>query len=401
MKQIKSQKEDSILIQSWSTYDFKLFPGSKSTKPYLHFQFLNPKTNKEERQRKLAGLKKGESISVLKKQAKEMVPALIHLLSNGWNPIENTFNDLPITPLSTIQECIAYWLKEREIKVSNNAMKPKGLKTNGYLMDYFTKWLTEKKYLFRKANTFTQIDIDNFLQKTSQERKWGKVTYNCYRQDLGTFFNFLLTLKIISENPVNLTKKKSTKKDSSRFKIYEEDELKNVVELLRKDARYLGLYIATKFIFHYNIRPIELTRIQVSDIDFSKRILTLAPEKTKNGDEAVFKLNDETFILLDDLVADQPPDFFVFGHKCKPSRLQIHQDYFGQKWRSFREDYNLSSHLKLYALKHSSNYYDLEGGVSFEEIRQRNRHSSLQVTTLYIRERLNKNQIKASGSLKF
>ncbi len=401
MEQQATSKKDSIVIQTWGDYEFILFPGSKSTKPYVHFQFLNPETGKEKRQRICTGLKPGASLAVLKKEAKELVPDLINLLSKGWNPVNRTYNDLPITPLSSIKDCIEFWLQEREVKVQNKAMKPKALKMNRYLMDYFIKWLTEKKYLFRKTDTFTKIDIDNFLEKTSKERGWGKVSYNCYRIDLGTFFNFLVTLKIVSENPVPLSAKKNTKRDSSRFKIYEEDELKTVVELLVKDERYFGLYVASKMVFLYNLRPVELTRIQIKDIDFSKMLLTLDAEKTKNYNEAVFKLNTEMFILLDELASNNPPDFYLFGHRCKPSAQRFHEDYFGQKWRIFRTEYGISEHLKFYALKHSSNYYDLEDGASYEEIRQRNRHGNLQVTTLYIRERLHKNHIKPSESARF
>jgi integrase len=400
--ELKAKKKDnSVVIQTWGDYEFKLFPGTKSTKPYVHFQFLNPETGKEERQRKLSGLKPGSSLAVLKKEAKDMVADLIDLLSKGWNPITNTFNDLPITPLSPIKECIQYWLKQRELKFLNGAMSEKTYKNNQYLMTFFSEWLTKKKYLMRKPSTFTKIDVDHFLESTALNRKWGKVSYNCYRTDLGTFFNFLVTLKITDENPVQQSGKKNTRRDSSRFKIFEASELKNVVTLLALDKAYFGLYIASKMVFHYNIRPVELTRIQVEDIDFSKRTLTLPPDKTKNGDEAIFALNDELYNLLDDLVANKPLEYYIFGHRCKPSAVQIQQDYFGQKWRTFRVKYGIPVRLKFYALKHSSNYYDLQEGASFEEIRQRNRHGNLQVTTLYIRERLYKNAIKASSSTMF
>ncbi|MES2062718.1 MAG: tyrosine-type recombinase/integrase [Bacteroidota bacterium] len=400
--ELKAKKKDtSVVIQTWKDYEFKLFPGTTSTKPYVHFQFLNPDTGKLERQRKLTGLKPGASLAVLKKDAKDVVEALITLLSKGWNPITNTFNDLPITPLSPIKECIPYWLKQRELKVENQGMKEKALKMNRYLMNFFTEWLTEKKYLMRKPSTFNKLDIDHFLESTALARKWGKVSYNCYRTDLGTFFNFLVTLKITDENPVPLSVKKNTKRDSSRFKIFETDELKNVVTLLAMDKAYFGLYIASKMVFHYNIRPVELTRIQVENIDFSKRTLTLPPDKTKNEEEAIFALNDELYNLLDDLVVNKPAHYYVFGHRCKPSATQVQEDYFGQKWRTFRLKYDVPTRLKFYALKHSSNYYDLQGGASFEEIRQRNRHGNLQVTTLYIRERLYKNAIKASESTMF
>ena len=58
----KKKTEDSFVIQTWGNYKFKLYPGSKSTKPYVHFQFVNPDTGKDERVRKFASLKPGVEI---------------------------------------------------------------------------------------------------------------------------------------------------------------------------------------------------------------------------------------------------------------------------------------------------------------------------------------------------
>ena len=118
--------------------------------------------------------------------------------------------------------------------------------------------------------------------------------------------------------------------------------------------------------------------------------------KTKNKNEARFKLDQETLALIKQMSLSYDPDYFLFGGRNKPGKIQVFQDYFGQSWRAFRVKHNISSHLKLYALKHTSNYYDIEAGANYEEIRQRNRHANLQITTLYIKERLFKNEIKAS-----
>ena len=166
-RKAKTTTDQSIIIQVWGDYTFKLCPGSNSTKPYIHFKFTNPQTGKEQRVRKLTALKPGAPIKELKKSAFDLVTDLIELLAGGWNPINNTFNDMPISPLSSISECMAYWLKQRALQVENTAIKPKALKMNTYLINYFTTWLTLKGYLHRKPNSFTKIDVDNFLQHTS------------------------------------------------------------------------------------------------------------------------------------------------------------------------------------------------------------------------------------------
>ncbi|WP_428329059.1 tyrosine-type recombinase/integrase [Mucilaginibacter sp.] len=399
---LKAKKtDDSIIIQTWEQYEFKLFPGSKSTKPYLHFLFLNPETGKEKRIRKLAGLKPGSSLAALKKEAKQMVPDLVDLLSKGWNPIANTCNDLPVTPISPIIDCIDYWLKHREEQKANNAIAKKTLENNYHLMNYFKDWLKSKNYSFRKANTFTYLDINSFMQTTAKARVWNKVSYNTYRTDIGTFFKYLVALKVLNENPVLLSESKNTKKDSSRFVIFEESELIEVVTTLEKDKSFLELYIACKILFYLNIRPVEITRIQVYNIDFEKRLLTLEPSKTKNGNEAKWQLTDELFILLRDYLKDTPANYFAFANHNTPKPVQANEDFLGQRWRAFRKKYKISSHLKFYALKHSSDWYDLENGVSLQKISERNRHSNPNVTVAYIEQRLNKKIIQPSLSTRF
>lgn len=344
-------------------------------------------------------------MSIVKKNAIDCVDAIVILLGKGYEPfsqhyIEN-LNQPRLTATSPISLCMDVWVKHREERKENNQISCAALKNNKILIKHFTDWLTKYNYLSRKVGSFTVVDIDNFLGFKSNERKWGKVSYNTYRTDLNTFFNYLKKTKVIFENPVEESEKKNIKNDSSRFVIYEVDELRNVVRTMKSDPDYFGLYIASKMLYLYNIRPIEMTRIQIADLNFQKHTLRLPSSKTKNEREAIFALNDEMYNLLKDLTMDCPQNYFVFGPRCKPSELQVEQQYFTQKFRHFRTKYGFGSHLKFYALKHSSNFYDLEDGASFYSIMEKNRHSSLQVTTAYIKDRLHKKIISPTINRRF
>ncbi len=113
------------------------------------------------------------------------------------------------------------------------------------------------------------------------------------------------------------------------------------------------------------------------------------------------ELTDELFNLLDDYIRDTPKDYFVFANHNTPKQEQAHQDFLGQRWRAFRKQYDIPSHLKLYALKHSADWYDLESGVGIQTISERNRHANPNVTIAYVKERLNKKIIKPSENKRF
>lgn len=389
----------STLIYTWEDYSFFLYLPKKvshDNKPYLYFHYFNQQSGKKEKIRKFIKLNKGNTKSILL-EAKQAAQDFVTLLKNNWNPSTRSYNEISLSPLSSILDCMTYYLKSIEKSFNANAICFTRLKNTRILMMHFKSYLEAEQLLLIRASSITSIHIKEMLDSKSAEKSWGKVTYNTYLVDLSTFFNFLLNHNIIPENPARKVIKKNTKHDSTRFKVYEKEELENVASKLAADKRYYGLFVATQLLYKYNIRPIELTRIQVKDIDFDKGLLTLPASKTKNGNEARFLLDEKTQALLADFTDKADSEWFIFGGRNKPCASQVCADYFGQNWRLFKKRHKLPAHLKLYALKHTSNYYDIEGGASYEEIRQRNRHANLQITTLYVKERLFKHVIKPSN----
>lgn len=399
---MKKQKQ-SLLIHVWESYEFYLYIPetiNRNSKPFIFYYFFDNRIQKPVRIRKFIGQSNGDKKEI-QKEAKKTVLDLITLLDGNWNPIIGTFNELSITPLSPIKTCIQYWIEVREKSFNNETIGFKRLKSDKIVMMHFTDYLKTNNLLDLRPSQLTNIHIKEFIESKAFQKKWSKVTYNTYLIDIGTFFNYLLDMNLTKENPVRRIQRKTTRFDSSRFKVFELNELSEIANLLANDKAYRALNVASKILFKYNIRPLEITRIQVKDVNWDSNILTLPPTKTKNKNEAKFILDDETSALLKAIIGNAGPDYYIFCKRNTPSLIPTFDDYLGQRWRAFRNKYNLPSHLKFYALKHSSNYYDIENGSNYEEIRQRNRHSNLQVTTLYIKERLFKNVIKPSNSTQF
>lgn len=341
----------------------------------------------------------------IKKKALAGVDALILMLAKGWNPFTNTYIEMglqvDLTILSPVSKCLDVWVEHREERHKCKMIGKTAFKNNKIVVRHFKNWIAINGFANRKIGTFNSIDIDNFLGYKMNELKWGKATYNTYRSDVCTFFSFLTKFKVIHENPVKESIKKNTMNDSSRFVIYEEHELQTVAKLIESDPTYFSLYVASKMLYLYNIRPVEMTRIQVLDVDWINHRLTLPPNKRKNESEAIFDLNDEMYNLLKRLVGNATDDNFIFGHGCKTSKEQVNEQFFTQKFRHFRIKYSISTKLKFYALKHSSNFYDLEDGASFYSIMEKNRHASLQVTNDYIRNRLLKKIVMPTVNNRF
>lgn len=301
---MKKQSHTKV-IHIWNDYDFTLYiPADLKgfNKPHISFNYKNENTGKKERIKKFIRKHKGD-LKKINLEAKEVALDLVKLLENHWNPISKSFGEVTVSPLAPVKVCIEYYLQAQTKSFENQAIGFNSLKNTKILMMHFSDYLRKKNLLLTRLESFTNIHIKEFLDSKGFEKGWGKVTYNTYLVNLGTFFNYFKDLKFLFENPCTRVSKKNIKFDTSRFKVFEKEELHNVATLLVSDKTHSGLYLATKLLYKYDIRPIEITRIQIRNIDFNKELLTLDGSKTKNQNEARFKLDRETLELIKDMRA--------------------------------------------------------------------------------------------------
>jgi integrase len=399
------EKNKGILIKSHEQYDFVLLKDKSGRgKNLLYYNVFNPKTGKNQRQRCSINLTGNLSDKQLLRNAQDLADALIiQLKKTSFNPVTGTFSDVQLlTPSNTIKECADNYLTYRKKKYEAGAITKTRIDKSNTVIKHFIDWLATEKYLYRKPGSFNEIDIEGFFNDKTSQLKWGKETWNDYRDNLKSFFIYLIKLKIIADNPVTGIEVKNTKYDSTIFKIYTEEELNHVANTLYNSPEYFSLLVAAKLLSKYSVRLEEQLTLQIKDYDSTNSLLTIPTSKTKNGNEAIFHFDDEMNELIIKLIGDNnPSDYYIFGDRNKPSKARLANGYLGQRWRKFRAKYNINSDLKLYALKHSSAYYAKEDGESLEALSERLRHSDIKTTRRYSDNRLNKKPIKAVSNSRF
>ncbi|WP_183568747.1 tyrosine-type recombinase/integrase [Mucilaginibacter sp. SP1R1] len=398
------KKNKGILIKSYDKYDFILLKDKSGRgKNLLYYYFFNPQTGKDERVRISKGLIGNLTDRELMNNAHDLADAIIGLLKKqSYNPITGTFSDTPIiTPSTSIIDCTANWINYRQKEFGNDSIGETRLESSKNIINHFVKWLLKENFQYRKPGTFNELDLADFLNSKTKEHGWNKETFNSYRDDIKSFFIYLIKLKVIEDNPVSGVPRKNTKNDTTIFKIYEEDELSNVLKLLNESKEYLNLLVAAKMLYKYSIRLEEQLKLQIENYNPQKRLLVVPPQKTKNGDEAIFQIDEEMHLLLMRLIREYPSKCYIYGNRSKPAPDRLAYGFFGQKWRKFRDKHNISKELKLYALKHSSAHYSLEEGEEEVKLSKRMRHSKLSTTRRYSENGIAKKAILPTANTKF
>ncbi|WCO02286.1 tyrosine-type recombinase/integrase [Psychroserpens ponticola] len=333
---------------------------------------------------------------------------LLSLLNEGFNPFEDNTarylnrEDKTLNPMKNTNKVpeVELMIKPKVSVLSYKVAFTKGLKYKEKLISDTTRRSYEnrlKNFLLwvekhhPELKAITDIDkkvvmdfLNHILDLTSPRNR------NNYRTDLSSIMQALEDNDIISSNFIK--KIPVLKSTPQRNKTYSKEQQKDIFEHLEKTDKTLLLFI--KFISYNFLRPIEVCRLRVGDLDIHhKRIQFRAknsPLKTK---------------IIPDLLLNDLPDLSKLNKEHNlftpdgiggvwESELSNKRDYFSKRFkRIIKDPFNLGADYGLYSFRHTyitKLYRELVKGSSpFEaksKLMQITGHSSMTALEKYLRD---------------
>lgn len=344
--------------------------GDLSKRWYVYFSFRNPKTGKLKRITPFYGdtnkyKSKEERLEALTIYRK----TLLKLLNLGYNPFEdntelyNKLNSKKEAPelnkdvnslkqnITTDEENSGMPIKEAfEFSLNIKRQLLSKTTTRGYQnrVDSFIKWLNENTPEVKTVNQLNKKVVSAFLndilQRTSARNR------NNYRTDLSSLMQVLEDNNIIQ---VNFIKKIPVLKSTpERNKPYSLETQEAIFKHLENKDPILLLYI--KFISYNFLRPIEVCRLKVKNIDIVNRTIQFkaknSPLKTKIIPEILW--ND-----LPDLSAMDKESMLFSPDKIGviwDTAIINKRNYFSKRFKKMVKDhFNLGADYGLYSFRHT------------------------------------------------
>ena len=275
---------------------------------------------------------------------KKIQRTLSILLKDGFNPYnpENKFEfDTEDNSIQSIEEALKFALNIKKSTLA--ATSYKGLE--GRILR-FEKWLNENGFKNRLITTVNKKVVTSYLNEiliaTSAKNR------NNIRTDISSIFTVLADNDIIPDNFIHkVPVLKSTPEKNKSFTTEEEAKIFNYLD---KNNKLLALYV--KFISYNFLRPVEVNRVKIGDIDLNDKILKI---KTKTG----FKVKRIPQLLIDEIpdLSIYLCDAYLFGRKdfgqyweaTENNRRNNYSDYFLEVKKKFGFDKNYG----LYSFRHT------------------------------------------------
>lgn len=343
---------------------------------YVYYSFRSPETDKLVRQTPIKGYAnsyktKRERIMYLT----VMRDALELLLKNGANPYtDNDFTYLYQNdgekPAEKDSLKVEKEIKPKKIEVKENIIIDSNekivtiqeafdtvlkLKKNVMNTTSFNSYqLRIHKFLNSLPNTsddiqsITKKDVIQFLntilQNTSPRNR------NNYRTDLNSFFNELENNEYISNNFV--TKINVLKAIPERNKTFSDKTQEDIYTFLENRNPTLLLFI--KFISYNFLRPVEVCRLKVKDIDVNERKIYV---RAKNQPVKIKIIPDILIKDLPDLKLLELENYlftpYGFGLEWEAEENN-RRDYFSKLFnKEVKKEFNLNQDYGLYSFRHT------------------------------------------------
>ena len=391
--------------------------GDLKKRWYVYFSFRDPKTGKLKRVTPFYGeahkyKTKEDRLYVLSAYRKK----ILELLKQGYNPFEDN------TALQSKQEALedtkkiaikkaepaiklqpTVPIKEKLIAINGKNIKEaldfallikKNIVAASTYNAYKGKANALQEFISKNYSGITHIHLltknimvqflNDVLQRTSPRNR------NNYRLELSSLFQTLEDNEIIVSN--FLKKIPTLKAIPERNKTYTKETQEAIFEYLKNEDPILLLYI--KFISYNFLRPIEVCRLKVGDINLEDKIITFkaknSPLKTKIIPEILWKSLPDLKVLKKEALLFTPDQIGGLWE----AELGNRRDYFTKRFkRVVKDHFDLGTDYGLYSFRHTyitKLYRALMKGSSPFEAKSKlmliTGHSSMTALEKYLRD---------------
>lgn len=178
----------------------------------------------------------------------------------------------------------------------------------------FERYLAAEKLADIPVRDFDRREAQLFMDWRVRHDKIQNTTYNKAIIHMKALFSELMQRGYITENPfAGIPEKKEEEKE--RRAMTDEENRCIAAEIRATDRE---LYLVVMLLANCGIRPGEQARLRVGDVRLDAGIVKMEGWQTKNKEAANIPIPAKIVPELRELIADVPPNWWLFGPTLKP-----------------------------------------------------------------------------------
>lgn len=320
---------------------------------YIYYYFRNPVTDKMEKFQDYCKINRFKTVKERKECGQAWVNGYTVLLNQGFNP----FDKLGIVP-KQFEQTVYTVRTALEYAHNNKIGRWKKATADDYntRMNVFLEWCSTNAIDTIDVRELKEIHIISFMNwlimPLPKGRGVGGTSQDNYKRCLSGLFGKLVKDKIISKN---LFLEMETKKDdpikNTPFTGYEVAAIRDY--LLANDVE---LYHFIQFVIYTFLRPREIIRLTVEDINLREKYLRV---ETKTKRKAIKKLVGPIITFFENInVASLPSNANIFTNTGQieiwTASEKTKVDHFGHRFSKVKTHFKFGKDYGIYSFRHTA-----------------------------------------------
>lgn len=286
----------------------------------------------------------------------------------------------PFKPKEEQPTLIELFNKETELKKHN--LRRRTWQSYTYSTGLLIKWMRANKLEHLYPGDFTKQHARGFCDYMIAEKKYAGITFNDRKRDIGIYFNSFVDKEIITSNPFK--KIKSVPQEMGKNIAFSDSQRKKLTEHLKK--KNYRLFLFTQFIYFCYLRPIEILRLKVSNVDAKRNIITIYGNQSKNKKtESVVIPNAFKLLIKEMQLHKHGADDFIFGRGLFTCDKSIGRNSVTSRHKKFLTELKFNPLITLYSWKGSGVIAAFKAGIDIYSIMRQCRHASINQTMTYLK----------------
>lgn len=312
----------------------------------IEYRILNPDTGSLEKKRlKFEQIRKriGSDFKA-RKYARVYCDAINEKLESGWNPYTEgkkakTFHKLT--------DAFKVFIKEKELDHKNGVFSHDSMRTYRSQIEMLSSWIKSKSENIY-VGQFNKDLAQEYLDFVYSSKKVSPRTWNNYLKFMRTAWAWLIEKNYCTEN-VFLNIKAKPEKEKERTIISGDWNVK-IMDYFKQNNP--AMILVCGLIYNSFMRPAEISRTQISDIQISNNAIYLPGSKTKNKRSRWCLLPPHLIELLKKMNLEKyPPNYYLFSSGLKPGKTSLCTRKLDKYWDKMRTAIDLPKEMKLYSYR--------------------------------------------------
>lgn len=344
---------------------------------YIDFYAFNPVHG--EMRRKKIKLNHISKITDRRKYAKDYINRLAEKLALGWNPwIEKESGNAYLLFKDVIDNYRTFLNK----MLRDGRYRQETLKSYSSYLHNMELFNEQKKVPITYIYQFDKDFCVMLLDEVYITRDNTAFTRDNYLGFLKSFSSFCLNHNYLTKNPTEGISSLGRRGKKKIRDVINEDLLKKIYGYLQETNSHFLL--ASYILYYCFVRPAEMTRLRLSNINIEKQTLYLEDTISKNRKDGTITLPSKVITLMIDLnIFSYPNDYYLFSDGFKPGAKKRSEKMFRDYWAHYvRKKLKLNEKYKFYSLK-DTGITNMLRQYDVLSVRDQARHSSILMTDIY------------------